>query len=101
VAYAGGGGGGVYQSGTRGVGGTGGGTNGGADVAAAANSGSGTGGGTQAGILASAAAGSGVVILSMPTTNYGGTGNLTGTYTTGTNGANTWVRWTQSGTFKA
>lgn len=100
VAYAGGGGGGVYQSGTRGVGGTGGGTNGGANVAAAANSGSGTGGGTQAGILASAAAGSGVVILSMPTTNYGGTANLTGTYTTGTNGSNTWVRWTQSGTFK-
>jgi len=100
VTYAGGGGGGVYQSGTRGTGGTGGGTNGGTNAAAAANTGSGTGGGTQAGSLGAGAGGSGVCIISVPTSNYPGTGNITGTYTTGTNGSNTWIRWTQSGTYK-
>jgi hypothetical protein len=103
VTYAGGGGGGVYQSGTRGVGGTGGGTQAGTGQAgsAAANTGSGTGGGVQAGSLGCGSGGSGVCILSVPTANYSGTGNITGTYTTGTNGSNTWIRWTLSGTYKA
>ena len=74
----------------------------GAVGAGTANTGGGGGGGggrTCVGGTAGGAGGSGIVILSVPTSSY--TGTLTGTYTTGTNGSNTWIRWTASGTYIA
>jgi hypothetical protein len=110
VIYSGGGGGGSNNGtpggtvarggpGTPGV--SGGNGSNGSNVAATAgitNTGGGGGGGGGA-TPNGAAGGSGAVILSVPTANY--TGTLTGTYTTGTNGSNTWVRWTASGTYTA
>ena len=62
------------------------------------NTGGGGGGGSAANGNTSGG-GSGVVILSVPTAYY--TGTVTGTYTTGTNGSNTWIKWTASGTYTA
>ena len=100
VTYGGGGGGGVYQSGTRGVGGTGGGTQAGTGQAgaAAANTGSGTGGGVQAGSLGCGSGGSGICIISVPTSNYSGV--TTGSPTVTTNGSNTVMKFTASGTYR-
>ena len=112
VIYGGGGGGGRDQRGgvpfglggpgTPGVsGGNGSGPgNPGTATAAVANTGGGGGGhsynypGNQGG-----SGGSGVVILSIATSSYPGT--YTGPATTGTNGSNTWIKWTGSGTYTA
>jgi len=113
ATYAGGGGGGsnsggggvagVGGPGTPGVSGGNGSSNPGtAATVGVANTGGGGGGGTSQNAPNSSGAtgGSGVVILSVPTANYSGT--VTGTYTTGTSGSNTWIRWTTaSGTYTA
>ena len=103
VTYAGGGGGGNYSSGTGGTGGTGGGGNGANGSSNATNFGTSgtanTGGGGGGGGFPTLGGngGSGIVILSVPTTNYSGI--VTGTYSTGTNGSNTYIKWTASGTY--
>jgi hypothetical protein len=64
------------------------------------NTGGGGGGGSyNYAPYAGVAGGSGTVIISVATSNYPGT--YTGTATTGTNGSNTWIRWTGSGTYTA
>lgn len=97
--YADGGGGGHGGTPTTGGSGTGGGgQNLGNGTNATANRGSGGGGG--GGNNGTGGNGSGgIFIMSVPTANYSGV--LTGTYTTGTNGSNTWVRWTVSGSYTA
>jgi hypothetical protein len=99
IPYAGGGGGGLYATGgTAGSGGLGiggNGSSGGNGTAGATNTGSGGGGGYTAG----GAGGSGVVILSIPTSSY--TGTHTGAPTVTTNGANTVLKFTASGTYTA
>jgi hypothetical protein len=70
--------------------------NGGAAVAGPVNTGNGGGGGTGGN---GSTGGSGVVILSIPTTNY--TGNITGAPTVTTSGANTIVKFTASGSYTA
>jgi hypothetical protein len=102
LALAGGGGGGADTTrGTNSFGGGSGGISGSVNGnLGTANTGGGGGGGSGAGGSGSGGnGGSGVVILSVPTANY--TGTVTGTYTTGTNGSNTWIRWTVSGTYTA
>jgi hypothetical protein len=102
VTRAGGGGGGAYL-GTGGTGGSGGGGNGGGDgggtaTAGSVNTGGGGGGGSDGGgVNAGKAGGSGVVILSMPTSNYSGT--TTGSPTVTTSGANTILTYTSSGSY--
>lgn len=101
VTYGGGGGGNYYSfngdySSQAGFGGSGGGGNGANSNGTGSNGSANTGGGAGG---RSASGGSGIVILSVPTAKY--TGNVTGTYTTGTNGSNTWIRWTGSGTYTA
>ena len=98
--YAGGGGGGLYSvGGTPGIGGTGGGgagVSGGPGVSGTANTGGGGGGGGSIG--SSGNGGSGVVIVSVPTTNF------TNTYanaTVTTSGANTIMTFNTSGTYTA
>jgi hypothetical protein len=92
VTYAGGGG--ANANGTNGSGGAGGGGAGGnPGTAGTANTGGGGGGsGTTIG-----AGGSGIVILSVPTTNY--TGTTTGSPTVTTSGSNTIIKFTASGTY--
>jgi hypothetical protein len=108
VTYAGGGGGGGSNqvAGSGGAGGAGGGAAGGtgmtAPSAASANTGGGGGGGsgrTCVGDRPGSAGGSGIVILAVPTSVY--TGTVSGTFTTGTSGSNTWIRWTASGTYSS
>ena len=88
---------------TPGYGGTGGGANGGNDSApaldAAANTGGGGGGGRDYQGLAGGASngGSGVVILRMPTQSYSGT--TTGSPTVTTDGSDTILTYTGSGTY--
>jgi len=103
--YAGGGGGGGASgsvnpgAGGGGGAGAGSGTAGGTGGTATANTGSGGGGGgTNSGV--GGAGGSGIVILSVPTANYA-TAVATGTFTTGTSGSNTWIKWTTNGTYTA
>jgi hypothetical protein len=102
VTRAGGGGGGAYL-GSGGTGGSGGGGNGGGDgggtaTAGSVNTGGGGGGGSDGGgVNAGKAGGSGVVILSMPTSNYSGT--TTGSPTVTTSGANTILTYTSSGSY--
>ena len=100
ITRAGGGGGGAYQ-GTAGTGGSGGGGNGGADGAGTATAGSvntgGGGGGGGDAVPAGKAGGSGVVILSMPTSDYSGT--TTGSPTVTTSGSNTILTYTSSGSY--
>jgi len=82
VTYGGGGAGGSSASGTAGTANTGGG-----------------GGGGGAGSATSGAGGSGVVIISVPTTNYSST--TTGSPTVTTYGSNTIIKFTASGTYTA
>ena len=103
VTYAGGGGGGGYL-GTGGAGGTGGGGAGtGGDTvgtAGTANTGGGGGGGGYTATGANGGAGgSGVVIISLPTSQY--TGTTTGSPTVTTSGANTILTFTASGSYTA
>jgi len=106
--YAGGGGGGARTGYTAGAGttSTGGGSAGTNTSTSPANGTANTGGGSggvgfNGSFITNASnGGSGVVILSVPTANY--TGTVTGTYTTGTDGSNTWIKWTTgSGTYTA
>ena len=98
--YAGGGGGAGGTPGTYGPGGNGGGGAGSPGPGNAGTANTGGGGGAIYLSTPSGAGGSGVVILSVPTANY--TGTVTGTYTTGTSGSNTWIKWTSgSGTYTA
>jgi hypothetical protein len=105
ITYAGGGGGGKRTAGTAGTGGTGGGGNGGADAngsAGTANRGGGGGGaGTGGGgvIRTGGAGGSGVVILSIPTSDYSGI--TTGSPVVTTSGSNTILQFNSSGTYTA
>jgi hypothetical protein len=114
VTYAGGGGGcgysagggpsaGIGGPGTPGVSGGNGTVNNSNATAGIANTGGGGGGAGYVGPSSygtGGAGGSGVVILSVPTASYSGI--VTGTYTTGTSGSNTWIRWTTaSGTYTA
>ena len=98
--YAGGGGGGGYGTGTGGSGGLGGGGNGTISLnsvpatAGTVNTGGGGGSGGPG-----AAGGSGVVILSVPTANY--TGLISGSPTVTTNGGNTIMTFTSSGSYTA
>ena len=106
--YAGGGGGGT-DGGATNSGGLGGGGNGqpytdssANGVAGTANTGGGGGGtrnGSGSGSCASGAGGSGVVILSIPTTNYSGT--TTGSPSVSTSGSNTILTFTASGSYTA
>ena len=106
-AYYGGGGGagGDYtNAGQRpGYGGVGGGGWGGAyttnnATAGTANTGGG-GGGNSGGSIAGASGGSGIVVISIPTSQYSGT--TTGSPTVTTNGPNTVIKWTSSGSYTA
>lgn len=105
VTYAGGGGGGswVGNGGISGTGGTGGGGAGGATSNArgtdgTANTGGGGGGGSDF-TPGGGNGGSGVVILSIPTSNYSGI--TTGSPTVIVNGSNTVLVYNSSGTYKA
>lgn len=104
--YAGGGGGGIYFSGSGGTGGLGGGANGGNTSNATpapsgtANTGGGGGGGANvSGFQTGGTGGSGVIILSIPTSEY--TGVTTGSPTITTSGSNTILKFTSSGTYTA
>ena len=104
VLYAGGGGGGASATGgTNAAGGGTGGVNGNAGAAGTANSGSGGGGGagnlTAGQNFAGGNGGSGVVIISVPSSAY--TGNVTGSPTVTTNGTQTVITFTQSGSYTA
>jgi hypothetical protein len=114
IVYAGGGAGGTYTATvttTMGVGGTGGGGNGGygtggagsgtVPTAGGTNLGGGGGGGVNGAGFAytGGAGGSGVVILSVPTASY--TGTTTGSPTVTTNGSNTVIKFTSSGSYTA
>ena len=100
VIYAGGGGGGDW--GTGGTGGTGGGGDGtdnsGTAVSGTTNTGGG-GGGSGGFTSTSGAGGSGVVILRMATADYSGT--TTGSPTVTTDGSDTILKFTSSGTYTA
>jgi hypothetical protein len=101
VTRAGGGGGGS-DSGATGAGGAGGGGNGGSGSGAngsagTANTGGGGGGGGNGGN--GAAGGSGVVIISVPTSNYSGV--TTGSPTVTTSGSNTIMQFNSSGSYTA
>ena len=104
VTRAGGGGGSKY-TGTGGSGGSGGGADGGdgsngAGHDATANTGGGGGGSERAGGLHRGGnGGSGIVILSVPTSNYSGT--TTGSPTVTTSGSNTILQFTGSGSYTA
>ena len=97
VTYAGGGGG-TSENGTAGSGGTGGGGAGstGTATAGTANLGGGGGAGRNGG---SAAGGSGVVILRVATSDY--TGTTSGSPTVTTDGSDTVIKFTASGTYTA
>ena len=104
VTYAGGGAGGGYSDSSTGAaatGGTGGGGNavlGGSGNAGTINTGGGGAGGSYNGNNGGNG-GSGIVILSVPTTNYSGT--TTGSPTVTTSGSNTILKFTSSGTYTA
>ena len=99
VTYAGGGGGAVDANNANGgSGGTGGGGDGARDSATDGTDGlGGGGGGTHVGT--SGSGGSGVVILRVPTANYSGT--TTGSPTVTTDGTDTVIKFTGSGTYTA
>ena len=98
VTYAGGGGGGAaaISAGTGGTGGGGAGTNSGSGTAGTVNTG---GGGGGAAANNGGSGGSGIVILRMPTANY--TGTTTGSPTVTTDGSDTILTYTSSGTYTA
>jgi hypothetical protein len=105
--YAGGGGGGGYSpqnssagAGTPSTGGGAAGVNNPGGTGGSATANTGGGGGAGAGAFGSGGAGgSGIFILSVPTSKYPGT--KTGTSSTTTNGSNTVITWTGSGTYTA
>jgi hypothetical protein len=99
VTRAGGGGGGGTGSAAAGGSGGGGAANESGGTAGTANTGG--GGGSAGGVLTSngGAGGSGVIILSIPTTNYSGT--TTGSPTVTTSGANTILTFNASGSYTA
>jgi hypothetical protein len=97
VYYAGGGGG--FGGGSSGAGGTGGGGAGGSTSPVAGTVNTGGGGGGGGGAAGGAAGGSGVVILSIPTSNY--TGITTGSPTVTTSGSYKILTFTQSGSYTA
>jgi len=106
VYYAGGGGGGERQSdnGVAGTGGAGGGGNGSTAASGRGNQGTdglggGGGGGGQAGNMVGGTGGSGVVIIRMATSDYSGT--TTGSPTVTTDGSDTIIKWTSSGSYTA
>jgi hypothetical protein len=105
IYYAGGGAGGVYNVSGVGQGGSGGGGNGGSNntssTAGSTNTGGGGGGGGSngSGLGTASSGGSGVVIISIPTSYY--TGITTGSPTVTTNGSNTVLTFTSSGTYTA
>jgi hypothetical protein len=104
ITYAGGGGGGGSTSGASGgAGGSGGGgagSSGSGATAGTTNLGGGGGGGrNDSAPYAGAAGGSGVVILSVPTSQYSGTS--TGSPTITTSGSNTILKFNGSGTYTA
>ena len=107
ITYAGGGGGGGYNFSAGGNGGAGGGGNGKGDNTPGGNGtpNLGGGGGATGGIasggsnVAGGSGGSGVVILRMPTANYSGT--TTGSPTVTTDGTDTILTYTSSGTYTA
>ena len=107
VTRAGGGGGGTTRTGTVGTGGSGGGGNAGASgggngSSASANTGSGGGGASKSlasGSFSGGNGGSGVIILSVPTTQYSGT--TTGSPTVTTSGSDTIITFNASGTYTA
>jgi len=102
VTRAGGGGGGTENA-SIGTGGSGGGGNGapqgGSPTSGTVNTGSGGGAGDSSGGSDSGTGGKGVVILSVPTTNYSGT--TTGSPTVTTSGANTIMQFNGSGSYTA
>lgn len=104
VTYAGGGGGGENQAaaGNAGSGGSGGGGNG-SNSGNGANGtdglGGGAGGGHQEGAAIGGTGGDGVVILRMATSDYSGT--TTGLPTVTTDGSDTIIKWTSSGSYTA
>ena len=100
VTRAGGGGGGnIYAAGgAGGTGGGGAGGQGGAATAGTANTGGGGGGGGSSGQL-TGAGGSGVVILSIPTSDYSGV--TTGSPVVTTSGSNTIIQFNSSGSYTA
>ena len=102
VNYAGGGGGGSDSAGAGGAGGGGAGASGTANATAGTVNTGGGGGGARnsadAGGVYSGAGGSGVVILSIPSSNY--TGIVTGSPTVTTSGGNTIVTFTASGSYR-
>ena len=99
--YAGGGGGGGGLAALGGTGGLGGGANGASNIANATSATVNTGGGGGGGAtnFVGSAGGSGVVIISVPTTNF--TNVTTGSPTVTTSGANTVMTFTQSGSYTA
>jgi len=107
VTYAGGGGGAINDvPGGGGSGGTGGGgdgddglTDGSATIDATANTGGGGGGQKNSPPSVSGAGGSGIVILRVPTANYSGT--TTGSPTVTTDGTDTILTYTASGSYTA
>jgi len=106
VTYAGGGGGGCNVSSGSGTGGTGGTGGGGAGASFEATNGTsgtanlgGGGGGREPEGSAGGSGGKGVVILSVPTTNYSATS--TGSPTITTSGSNTILKFTGSGSYTA
>ena len=105
VTYAGGGGGSNDNSGTVGTGGTGGGGAGGVGstsvggVGTAGTANTGGGGGGSGANKTGANGGSGIVILSVPTSNYSGV--TTGSPTVTTSGSNTIIKFTSSGSYTA
>ena len=101
VAYAGGGGGGIYSGGTAGAATHGGGA-GGLDAIGAngtVNTGGGAGGGNGGAGYAGGTGGSGVVILRIPTANYSET--TTGSPTVTTDGSYKVVKFTDDGSYTA
>jgi hypothetical protein len=99
VSRAGGGGGGKGGSGGGGGAGNGGYSSGGGSGSANTGSGGGGGGQNGGGPQSGGSGGSGIIILSVPTTNYSGT--TTGSPTVTTSGSNTIITFTSSGTYTA
>jgi len=97
VYYAGGGGGAVEFNGTKSTGGSGGGGNGGNGSAGWAPGTANTGGGGGASYVGGGNGGSGVVILRLPTASYSGT--TTGSPTVTTDGTDTVIKFTGTGTY--
>jgi len=100
VTYAGGGGGGGLSRGYGSNGGGNGGVNDGSGNFQGSNASGNTGSGGGGAVNSTAGqGGSGIIILSVPTDKY--TGTVTGSPTVTTNGSNTVIKYTSSGTYTA